>query len=136
MLCFLLICTYAHLIGKLLLGIQSASIHPNRWFTTVTKSTTVISNRKVGFRAVIAARSVHFSLSVSFILITFVDAEYANVNGFESVIAFQENEWFEHGKCAGIRDADDFFGHIERFFGKFSFPTAYDTIFQHFRADI
>ena len=52
-----------------------------------------------------------------FTRIPFVNTEYARFYGFHDVIAFQENEWYEHGRCAGIRDADDFFGHIEYLFG-------------------
>ena len=66
----------------------------------------------VGWRAMITAR--HFR---HLTLMPFLDTEYAQMHGFRDTLAFQEYEWSQHGMCAGIKDADDYFGHIESLFG-------------------
>ena len=46
----------------------------------------------------------------------FIDTDYAQDLGFRNTRAFQEWEWGEHGMCAGVKDADDYFGHTECLF--------------------
>ena len=43
--------------------------------------------------------------------ITFRDTDFARMHGFQDALEFQQHEWNKHGMCAGIVDADDFFGH-------------------------
>ena len=49
--------------------------------------------------------------------IPFPGTGYARRYGFSDIFAFLENEFEEHGMCAGIKDADDFFGHSAWLFG-------------------